>query len=93
MFEDEGDLEFYKKYTRANCRFECGIKKAEKEFGCIPWFLPHGDNADICDPWIARNFSKKAGRIFASSQHCQDCIQDCEITESSASISSEKFRC
>ena len=40
FFTDEGDLEFYKRYTFSNCRLECGIKKAEQQLGCIPWHLP-----------------------------------------------------
>ena len=40
FFKDEGDLEFYKRYTFANCRMECLIKEAEEKHNCIPWFLP-----------------------------------------------------
>ena len=39
-FKDEGDLEFYKEYTFSNCRLECAIKRAEENYGCIPWHLP-----------------------------------------------------
>ena len=40
FFEDEGDLEFYKRYTFSNCRLECAIKRSEKIFKCVPWHLP-----------------------------------------------------
>ena len=39
-FSDEGDLEFYEKYTFSNCRLECAIKKAEDIYNCVPWHLP-----------------------------------------------------
>ena len=40
FFADEGDLNFYKNYTFSNCKLECGIKKAEGNYNCIPWYLP-----------------------------------------------------
>ena len=39
-FNDEGDLEFYEKYTYSNCRLECAIKKSEDIYHCVPWHLP-----------------------------------------------------
>ena len=40
FFADEGNLDFYKKYTFSNCRLECAIKRTEKIFKCVPWHLP-----------------------------------------------------
>ena len=40
LFNDEGDLEFYKSYAFSNCRLECQIKAAEEKYKCIPWHLP-----------------------------------------------------
>ena len=40
LFDDEGSLEFYKKYTFSNCRLECRIKETEEKYQCIPWHLP-----------------------------------------------------
>ena len=39
LLTDEGDLEFYKSYTFANCRLECAIRDAEEKHKCIPWYL------------------------------------------------------
>ena len=39
-FNDEGDLEFYEKYTYSNCRLEYASKKSEIIYGCVPWHLP-----------------------------------------------------
>ena len=39
-FNDEGDLDFYEKYTYSNCRLECAIKKSEAMYHCVPWHLP-----------------------------------------------------
>ena len=39
-FNDEGELEFYEKYTFSNCMLECAILEAEKKLDCIPWYLP-----------------------------------------------------
>ena len=40
FFADEGNLDFYNSYTFSNCRLECGIKRAEAKYNCIPWHLP-----------------------------------------------------
>ena len=40
FFPDEGNLEFYKKYTSSNCKLECAIKRSEEIFECVPWHLP-----------------------------------------------------
>ena len=39
-FGDEKELEFYEKYTFINCQMECAIREVEKDFKCIPWYLP-----------------------------------------------------
>ena len=44
FFADEGNLDFYKKYTFSNCRLECAIKRTEKIFKCVPWHLPRVGN-------------------------------------------------
>ena len=50
FFPDEGDLDFYERYTFSNCRLECAIKKTEKMFKCVPWHLPRV-KVFICNSW------------------------------------------
>ena len=40
FFSNEGNLDFYKKYTYSNCRLECAIKTTKDKYGCVPWHLP-----------------------------------------------------
>ena len=44
FFQDESDLDFYKRYTFSNCRLECAIETLEKIFECVPWHLPRVRN-------------------------------------------------
>ena len=45
FFQDESDLDFYKRYTFSNCRLECAIETLEKIFDCVPWHLPRVNNS------------------------------------------------
>ena len=45
FFQDESDLDFYKRYTFSNCRLECAIETLEKIFKCVPWHLPRVRNS------------------------------------------------
>ena len=56
FFTDEGDLDFYESYTFSNCRLECGIKKAEDKYNCIPWHLPQVPESRISKFFIHPNF-------------------------------------
>ena len=92
-FEDEGNLEFYSKYTFSNCKLECGIKLVQKVFHCIPWYLPQLENSQACDPWTARNFSTELEKIHGSNNsNCQNCLPDCEENTYLVLHSQAKFR-
>ena len=56
MFQDEGELEMYSRYTYTNCVFECKLKLAAKLTGCVPWYLPQAQNSTACHPWMAEKF-------------------------------------
>ena len=92
FFANEGDLDFYEKYTFQNCKFECGIKLVEEQLGCIPWYLPQGVNTTACDPWQARQFSHMLGEIYSDPGNCGHCLPDCDITETTVMPSAAKFR-
>ena len=40
LSDENGDLEVFKRYTQKACVFECKIKMAAKNCGCIPWSYP-----------------------------------------------------
>ena len=40
LYRDEGELDWYSKYTFTTCLFECSIKRTEEMVGCVPWYLP-----------------------------------------------------
>ena len=88
-FPNEGNLQFYEKYTFGNCKFECKMNATKSNFGCTPWFLPHISNSSVCDPWTERGFMKELGKI---NNECDKCLPDCQSSETSVVASSAKFR-
>ena len=92
LFHDEGYLDFYKKYTFLNCRFECGIKLAEEVVGCTPWYLPQGQKSNVCDPWTGREFSKLLIKVQANGTNCPSCLPDCDMVKTSLLTTSARFR-
>ena len=91
-FRTEGDLSYYDEYTYTNCMLECGIKGAEKIVGCIPWYLPRGENSSVCDPWNTKQFRKQLGQAEENSSFCAHCLPDCEFIKTTATTSSARFR-
>ena len=91
FFTDEGNLELYKKYTFSNCMLECGIRETMARVGCSPWYLPHSDNATICDPWDERIFSSLLSNHSSNNNKC-NCLPDCKMIKTTAKTSSAKFR-
>ena len=49
-FEDEIEgLHFFTVYSKQNCMFECKLRVAEKNCGCVPWDFPAAENTKICN--------------------------------------------
>ena len=67
FFPDEGDLDFYERYTFSNCRLECAIKKTEKMFKCVAWHLPRV-KAFFCNSW--NNCSVQFSQSIQESKLC-----------------------
>lgn len=51
-FDDEYDLNVFKKYSQTRCLIECNLLPAFDKFGCMPWTVP-GPTDQICDPYVA----------------------------------------
>lgn len=51
LFSDEGNLTFYRTYSRKNCELECEAKYIKEYCNCILYYLPKVDpNSTICGP-------------------------------------------
>ena len=92
FFPDEGNLDFHDQYSYSSCKFECSLTEAEELVGCIPWYLPQGQNSTACDPWSTRQFSRMLGEVSSDKELCSNCLPDCEITKTSFVLSSARFR-
>ena len=106
-FNDEGDLEFYEKYTYSNCRLECAIKRSEGIHRCVPWHLPRVKKLTLLQLFltIATIIQAKDSKTcdpwtaweftnhLEEETDCPHCLADCELTTYSTTITSSEFRC
>ena len=91
QFRDEiDDMVLFKDYSEINCNFECLLKSAYNECGCMPWDFPHlNSSMTICDR-LGRDCFKQSIAIFDSKQKCK-CKSDCTTTRYSYSVSQTKI--
>ena len=91
LFEDEGSLDFHSVYSYSTCKFECSIKNVSAQLGCIPWYMPNGNESEVCNPWQAMNFSKILGVL--DTETCNNlCLPDCNSIIYSYTHSAAPFR-
>lgn len=45
----ERKLKFFKIYTQLNCEEECKAKFIKEACNCVPFYMPHNNNTNICD--------------------------------------------
>jgi hypothetical protein len=99
LFPDENsNLTLHKKYSYANCKFECSLGYAkEKVFKmhgkkCQPWFFPVlNDSSTICDPWISNKFFQLMNDEISDSL-CSHCLPDCSFTFYEPSVVAVPFK-
>ena len=73
LFVEEGGLVHYSKYSYASCKFECLTETAGNAVGCVPWYIPHGGDTRVCQPWEALNFTETlAGLSAGDCKRCKD---------------------
>ena len=91
QFRDEFDKTgLFKDYSEANCNFECLLRVAYDDCGCMPWDYPHlNSSMVICDRW-GRHCFKRSIIIHESEQKCK-CQRDCTTTQYSYSVSQTKI--
>ena len=91
QFRDEFDeMILFKDYREANCNFECLLKAAYSECGCMPWDYPHlNSSMTICDR-LGRDCFKQSIIVHESKQNCK-CQRDCTATRYSYSVSQTKI--
>ena len=73
LFVEEGGLVHYSKYSYASCKFECLTDTAGEAVGCVPWYIPHGGETKVCQPWEALNFTETLAGLSAGD--CKRCNQ------------------
>ena len=86
-FDETG---LFKEFSEANCNFECLLKTAYNQCGCMPWDYPHlNSSMTICDR-LGRDCFKQSIIIHESKQNCK-CQTDCTTTRYSYSVSQTKI--
>ncbi len=86
---DTHNLTLFSNYTYENCLFECQMKRAIKECGCVPIYFPRFDNTPICPIEVTIGDFTCFSRVLHSSPNpkgCSDCIVDCESVSYSYTV-------
>lgn len=70
MYRDEGRLTLFKQYSKQGCEYECALKAATEEVGCVPWnYLHLKDDMDLC----TRGYVKKFEDFLLQSLRSEKC--------------------
>ncbi|XP_075157996.1 pickpocket 28 [Haematobia irritans] len=80
LFSDEGDLVYYRTYSRKNCELECEAQILMKKCSCILYYLPRIDpNVAICGPNDNKCTTQVQSDIESSntSASCDTCLPGC----------------
>lgn len=49
IFSNEGNLTYFRTYSRKNCEMECESRKIEESCGCVLYYMPRTrDDSNIC---------------------------------------------
>ncbi|XP_013106042.1 pickpocket protein 28 [Stomoxys calcitrans] len=80
LFSDEGDLIYYRTYSRKNCELECEAMILMKKCSCILYYLPRIDpNVPICGLKDNNCTTQVQSEIESSntSASCDACLPGC----------------
>lgn len=80
LFSDEGDLVYYRTYSRKNCELECESKILMKKCSCVLYYLPRIDpTVAICGPKdnLCTNEVQSQIESSNSSVSCDSCLPGC----------------
>lgn len=80
LFSDEGNLTYYRTYSRKNCELECEAKFIKEYCGCILYYLPKVDpNTTICTPWDNKCTRDVQQRMESADTNisCENCVPAC----------------
>ena len=66
-------------------------RKIASEMKCVPWYLPHLKEQNVCNPFQNKNFSARLDKLDTELL-CSHCLTDCSVTEYMTSQSEAEFR-
>lgn len=83
FYEDEGNLKYFKKYSRKNCEIECVSDVAYKNCGCVPFNYIRNKTMKICNLFWWNCVLLHQVVLYNESQQAQEgcnCLESCEST-------------
>ncbi|XP_055390287.1 pickpocket protein 28-like [Condylostylus longicornis] len=84
LFPNEGNLTYFRQYTRKNCQLECEANILYNKCGCILFYLPMiVSNAKICGPYEFNCTIQTLNNVESykySNITCETCEPDDDIT-------------
>ncbi|XP_055915485.1 pickpocket protein 28 [Eupeodes corollae] len=94
LFSDEGNLNFYRTYSRKNCQLECEAHIIYKRCGCILYYLPKIDpDTKICGPKDNQCSKSVQSEIQSTSGNysCDSCLPACFELSYNPTVTSTKM--
>lgn len=100
LFSDEGDLVYYRTYSRTNCELECEARNLLEKCSCITYYLPRSDpSVKICGPSDLVCTQQVRADIGSARKNitCDSCLPGCfelnyQTSVTSTPISKGSFR-
>lgn len=94
VFANEGNLTFFRTYSRKNCEMECESRILERECGCVLYYMPRiNEETAICnrDNFNCYDYIKIAVELANNDTYQCSCLPACYEISYESSMSSTKI--
>lgn len=94
VFSHEGNLSYFRTYSRKNCEMECESRYLIEQCGCVLYYMPRVDeNTNICnqDDWQCFEAIKLAVEMSSNDTFQCDCLPGCFEINYGADISTARL--
>lgn len=94
VFNDEGNLTYFRTYSRKNCEMECESRYLIEHCGCVLYYMPRVDEStNICnrDDWQCYETIKLAVETAANNSFQCNCLPGCFELNYNADVSTARL--
>lgn len=94
FFANEGNLSYYRTYSRKNCEMECESRLLESVCGCVLYYMPRvNEETTICnrDDWTCYDTIKLAIELNTNDTYKCSCLPSCFELSYTSSMSNSRL--